>query len=87
MQEYIFPEIACNRARCVVHFTHRVRQKRKEYPMKWTEDEMEYIEDMADAYGMDEETAYLLADLLGESELYDGFIAELEDWEEFDMFE
>lgn len=55
--------------------------------MEWTKDEMEYIEDMADAYDMDEATAYLLADLLGESELYDGFIAALEDWEEFDMFE
>ena len=39
----------------------------------------EYLEDLADQFGVDEHTVYALADILGESEDFDGLIAELED--------
>lgn len=48
---------------------------------EWTDEQKEYIESVADDYGVDYITAYNLADMLGESELYDGFIASMQDAE------
>ena len=39
----------------------------------------EYIEDMADTFGIDYESAHALADILGDEELFDGFLTALED--------
>jgi hypothetical protein len=39
----------------------------------------EYLDNLADEYGIDKYTVYALADMLGESEDYDGLISTLED--------
>ena len=39
----------------------------------------EYLDNLADEYGIDLATVYALADMLGESEDYDGLISTLED--------
>ena len=39
----------------------------------------DYIRDMAESVGVDYQTALMLADLLGDEELYDGFVTSLED--------
>lgn len=48
-------------------------------------DRREYLEDLADEYGVDEDIVFMLADVLGPNEDYDGLITELEDLD-FDMF-
>lgn len=45
----------------------------------WTAKEIEYIEDVADEYGVCNEDAYAIANLLGVEELYDGFLIAMED--------
>jgi len=42
----------------------------------------DYLKDLAEDYGMDYSTVKFLADLLGESEDFDGLISSLEDYEE-----
>lgn len=49
----------------------------------WTKEEIEHIEDTADEYGVDYETAYVLAETLGRSELFDGLVSILQDYECF----
>ena len=44
----------------------------------------EYLDAMAEDYGQDRQTVYLLADLLGPSEDFDGLISGLEDMQELD---
>ena len=51
------------------------------------EDRNDYLDCLADDYGVDVETVYALADLLGSEEDFDGLIVALEDaemygWEE-----
>lgn len=41
----------------------------------------EYLDSMAAEYGVDKESVYMLASVLGKSEDFDGLIAELEDME------
>ena len=41
----------------------------------------EYLESLADEFGADTDTVFALADILGESEDFDGLISELEDFE------
>lgn len=41
---------------------------------------IEYLEDLADNFGIDNDTVYAIADILGESEDYDGLISTLEDF-------
>lgn len=41
----------------------------------------DYIRDMAECHGIDYTTAEMLADLLGDEELFDGFVSSLEDAE------
>ena len=43
----------------------------------------DYIEDMADSNGVDISTAWELFYLLGETELFDGFVSSLEDYIEY----
>ena len=50
---------------------------------KWTKEEVEHIEDTAEEYGVDIETAYVLAETLGRGELYDSYITSIEDAEYF----
>ncbi len=45
----------------------------------WTEEQREYISSMAEDYGLEEDLAFMLADLLGPDELYDGFVTNLQD--------
>lgn len=49
--------------------------------MNWTEDEIYHIEATADDYGVDYNTAYVIANLLGKEELYDGFVCAIQDAE------
>jgi hypothetical protein len=44
------------------------------------EERKEYLNDLADNFGVDINTVYVLADLLGEDEDYDGLIVALEDY-------
>ena len=52
------------------------------YGNEFTQDELDYIEDMAAEYGMDYDLALMLADMMP-TELYDGFVMELEDYEDW----
>ena len=44
------------------------------------EERKEYLNDLADNFGVDINTVYVLADLLGEDEDHDGLIVALEDY-------
>ena len=50
----------------------------------WTQTQWDsredYIRDIADNCGVDYQTALMLADILGDSELFDGFVSGLEDY-------
>ena len=50
----------------------------------WTKEQEEYIESIADDYGVNYESAYIVAELLGVDELYDGFISSMQDIEHFE---
>lgn len=41
----------------------------------------EYLDDLADGFGLDKATVYMLADMLGPNEDFDGLVSELEDYE------
>lgn len=43
----------------------------------------EYLQDLADEFGLSEDLVFMSADMLGESEDFDGLINILEDAEEF----
>jgi hypothetical protein len=42
----------------------------------------DYLDCLADDFGVDVDTVYMLADLLGESEDFDGLVISLEDYSE-----
>ena len=48
------------------------------------ENRKEYLVSLADDFGMDRQTVFFIADLLGESEDFDGLISSLQDYE-YDM--
>ena len=45
------------------------------------ENRKEYLEDLADTYGIDVQTVFTLASILGSSEDFDGLVTALEDLE------
>lgn len=47
----------------------------------------EYLDSLAEDYGVDEEAVYALADVLGEDEDFDGLLSELADLEWLGMFD
>ena len=47
-------------------------------------DRDDYLQSLSDEYGVSIETVYTLADVLGESEEFDGLISALEDAENMD---
>lgn len=47
----------------------------------------EYLDSLAEDYGVDEEAVYALAEVLGEDEDFDGLLAELSDLEWLGMFD
>jgi hypothetical protein len=49
------------------------------------ENRKEYLESLADDYGIDYGTVAMLANMLGASEDFDGLISALEDYEDFDF--
>jgi len=49
------------------------------------ENRKEYLESLADDYGIDYGTVAMLASMLGTSEDFDGLISALEDYEDFDF--
>ena len=51
------------------------------YQMNGYENRKEYLTAMAEEFGVDEETVFLLADMLGKDEDFDGLISMLEDYE------
>ena len=52
------------------------------YQMNGCENRKEYLIAMAEEFGVDEETVFLLADMLGKDEDFDGLISMLEDYED-----
>ena len=52
------------------------------YQMNGYENLKEYLIAMAEEFGVDEETVFLLADMLGKDEDFDGLISMLEDYED-----
>jgi len=42
---------------------------------------MEYLEDLAESYGVDVQTVFTLASILGSNEDFDGLVTALEDFE------
>ena len=50
--------------------------------MNGYENRKEYLIAMAEEFGVDEETVFLLADMLGKDEDFDGLISMLEDYED-----
>ena len=44
-------------------------------------DRKEYLESLADEYGLSNSEVYMIAEILGESEDFDGLISSLEDYE------
>ena len=52
------------------------------YQMNGYEKRKEYLIAMAEEFGVDEETVFLLADMLGKDEDFDGLISMLEDYED-----
>lgn len=49
------------------------------------ENRKEYLESLAEDYGIDYGTVSMLASMLGASEDFDGLISALEDYEDFDF--
>lgn len=49
---------------------------------EFTKERMEYLDGLADDYGIDRQAVYAIADLLGPNEDYDGLVNELEDFGE-----
>lgn len=43
-------------------------------------DRIEYLDGLADDYGIDPDTVYAIADILGENEDYDGLVTTLQDF-------
>lgn len=54
------------------------------YEMNGYADRQEYLDDLADNFGVARSTVYALADLLGEMEDFDGLVTSLEDFGGFD---
>ena len=52
------------------------------YQMNGYENRKAYLIAMAEEFGVDEETVFLLADMLGKDEDFDGLISMLEDYED-----
>ena len=48
--------------------------------METIKDQQEYVKGVAEDFGVDFASAWMLFDILGPSEAYDGFITELEDY-------
>ena len=51
------------------------------YQINGYKNRKEYLFAMAEEYGVDEETVFLMADMLGKDEDFDGLISMLEDYE------
>jgi len=49
------------------------------YQKNGFKDRTDYLRDLAEQYGVDSQTVFSLADMLGESEDFDGLVSELED--------
>ena len=45
---------------------------------EFTKERYEYLDGLAEEYGMDRQAVYAIADLLGPNEDYDGLVSELE---------
>ena len=52
------------------------------YQMNGYESRKEYLIAMAEEFGVDEETVFLPADMLGKDEDFDGLMSMLEDYED-----
>lgn len=46
----------------------------------------EYLDSLAEDFGIDNETVYALASVLGKSEDFDGLVSALEDYEDMEEF-
>jgi hypothetical protein len=54
------------------------------YEMNGFADRQDYLDDLADNMGIDRDTVAMLADMLGESEDFDGLVTSLEDFGGYD---
>lgn len=57
--------------------------EKKVYQRNGFKNRKEYLQDLADEFGLSEDLVFMAADMLGESEDFDGLINTLEDAEEF----
>lgn len=48
---------------------------------KLTRNNINYLRELSDDYNVPIDTVVMLADMLGENELYDGLVTELEDYQ------
>lgn len=54
------------------------------YEMNGYADRQDYLDDLADNMGLDRDVVFMLADLLGEDEDFDGLVTSLEDMGGYD---
>lgn len=51
--------------------------------MAYDTNRVDYLNDLADDYGVPNDVVFMLADILGENEDYDGLICSLEDYSDW----
>lgn len=51
------------------------------YEINGYESRKDYLQQLADGMGIERSTVFALADLLGETEDFDGLVTSLEDWD------
>jgi len=63
-------------------FTFKIKRcmKRNIYKERGYADRQDYLEDVADEYGVDRNTVMYLAEMLGESEDFDGLLSTIDDF-------
>lgn len=62
-------------------------ENRNKYAELGYDSRKEYLDSLAEDYGIDTEAVYALAEVLGEDEDFDGLLAELSDLEWLGMFD
>jgi hypothetical protein len=60
----------------------KAEQNEARYAIHGYKDRDDYLNTLADARGSDSMAVHMIADMLGESEDFDGLVSELEDFEE-----
>jgi hypothetical protein len=64
----------------------KTEQNEARYTVHGYKDRDDYLNTLADDKGIDSTTVHMIADMLGESEDFDGLVSELEDFECMGLF-